>query len=183
MYSKREGPKPRPSFYTIQLNAGVEIVSGDEQGGEDDDDKGDEERDGNVSEGEKRVESRKSEKEHAGIRRFDDARRGGVHSPDRWTCRGQGLAWVREHRAPRASLFHPSDAERGPASIKGLWHIRKTEGTMADGRKFMITDAWDDDNGSAENELRRLWTGRTTFIMRTPSNKFQKMRAIQHERM
>ena len=52
---------------------------------------------------------------------------------------------------------------------------------MADGRKFMITDAWNDESDSVTNELRQSWTGKTTFTMRTPSNKLQRMRALEHE--
>ena len=128
--------------------------------------------------GEKRVEMRKKEdgNEDGGC---GDAGRGGAFPPDRWACRGRGLTWVREHRAPRTSLFHPSDAERGPANVNGLWYIRKTEGTMADGRKFMIIDAWNDEDDSTVNEFRQSWTGRTTFTMRTLANKLKRLRTFE----
>ena len=143
-------------FYTIELAAEVGVPSEDEQSGEGDDEEDDNERDGGArSEGEKKVESRKSDKGNAGDWKCDDAGRGGVHSPDRLTCRGRGLAWVREHRAPRTSLFRPSDAERRLANENGLWRIRNTEGTMAHGRKCMITDTWNYEIGTVTYELRQ----------------------------
>ena len=39
-------------------------------------------------------------------------------------------------------MFCPSEAQRGPSNVNGLWSIRKTEGVMKDGRRFAITDEW-----------------------------------------
>ena len=94
---------------------------------------------------------------------------------DRWICRGRNLTWVREHWTSRIDLFSPSEAERGPYNLKRLWNIRKTAGVMRDGRRFEITDDWTSENGSTVGSLRQPWTGQTTFMMRTPQNKLEKM--------
>ena len=49
---------------------------------------------------------------------------------------------------------------------------------MADGRTFMITDAWNDEDDGTVNERRQSWTGRTTFTMRTLANKLNRMRML-----
>ena len=81
--------------------------------------------------------------------------RGGATAPDRWTCRGQGLTWIREHRTPRTSMFSPDEATRGPSQVGELWSIRTTEGRMQDGRKFIVTDDWTEANEEAGTCLRQ----------------------------
>ena len=103
----------------------------------------------------------------------------GAAAHDRWTCRGRELTWVREHRAPISALFCPGEVPRGPANVNDLWSIRKTEGVMKDGRKFAITDEWKVEGTNQASELRQPWTGRTTFTMRTPSNRLKKMQTYQ----
>ena len=101
--------------------------------------------------------------------------RGGARLPDRWVCRGRNMTWTREHRAPRSELFHPTEADRGPTDLTKLWCVRRTKGVMKDGRRFDITDDWTRRNDNKVNELRQSWTGQTTFIMRTPQGKLEKM--------
>ena len=93
---------------------------------------------------------------------------------DKWLCRGRGLQWVRHHRQPREDLFNLSEAAKRQQNLKLLWGIRKTEGTMQDGRKFSITDEWDH-GASQDRRMRQSWIGTTTFICRTPDNKIDKM--------
>ena len=102
--------------------------------------------------------------------------RGGAAAPDRWTCRGQGLTWIREHRTPRTSMFFPEEAARGPSQVRELWNIRKTEGRMQDGRKFIVTDDWTEDGKETKTCIRQPWVGTTTFVMRTPAARLAKMR-------
>ena len=88
------------------------------------------------------------------------------------------MLWIRQHGVPRQDLFSPGEADRGPKDLEALWNVRRTEGIMKDGRKFSITDDW----GKATEQARRMrqaWTGTTTFICRTPSNKLDKMSNVQ----
>ena len=93
---------------------------------------------------------------------------------DMWLSRGRDLMWVRQHGESREAFFNPEDATRGPTSSATLWSLRKTEGTMADGRKFSVTDEWDSRSGK-ERRMRQSWTGTTTFICRTPTSRLDKM--------
>ena len=104
---------------------------------------------------------------------------GGAEAPDRWICRGRNLMWIRQHRTPRSSLFLPSGAERGPSKMSELWSVRKTEGQMKDGRRFTITDDWAEAEKSETNDIRQMWTGVTTFIIKTPENKLKRMQMKQ----
>ena len=85
---------------------------------------------------------------------------------------------VIQHGQPREELFNPGDAEMGPRHLKSWWSIRKTEGIMKDGRKFSITDEWNEEP-TRERKLRQSWTGTITFICRTSSNKISKMSNAQ----
>ena len=101
---------------------------------------------------------------------------------DRWICRGRSLTWIREHRTLRSELFSPGEAERGPSDVNRLWHVRKTAGVMEDGRRFEITDDWTGENRSKVSSLRQSWTGQTTFMMRTPQNKLERMQNSREQR-
>ena len=87
--------------------------------------------------------------------------------------------WIRQHRTPRGSLFLPSGAERGPSKTSELWSVRKTEGQMKDGRRFTLTDDWTEAEKSETNDIRQMWTGVTTLIIKTPENKFNIMQMKQ----
>jgi hypothetical protein len=97
--------------------------------------------------------------------------REGAAAPDRWTCRGQGLTWIREHRTPRKSMSFPDDVTRGPSQVGELWNIRKTKGRMQDGRKFIVTDDWTGASEETETCIRQSWAGTTTSVMRTRASR------------
>ena len=50
---------------------------------------------------------------------------------------------------------------------------------MRDGRRFTITDDWTEAEKGEMNEIRQTWTGITTFILKTPDNKFKIMQMKQ----
>ena len=104
---------------------------------------------------------------------------GGDSKPDRWLCRGRDLTWTREHRTPRRQLFNPDEAERGPNNVNQLWYFRKKIGVMEDGRKFNVTDDWTRGGYEGACMIRQAWTGRTTFIMRTPEGRLDKMQTTK----
>ena len=126
-------------------------------------------------------EDEESEEEEHQVRTRSRSHKGGggdsrrAQLPDRWTRRGQGLMWVREHRTARVDMFRPNDAVRGPNRVSSLWGLRKTEGTMQDGRKFVVTDDWTSEDKEDKNSIRQPWTGTTTFVMRTPENRLGRM--------
>ena len=101
---------------------------------------------------------------------------------DRWICRGRSLTWIREHRTLRSELFSPGEAERGPSDLSRLWNVRKTAGVMKDGRRFEITDDWTRGGEHKVNSLRQSWTGQTTFTVRTPQNKLERMQNSREQR-
>jgi len=107
---------------------------------------------------------------------------GESEQPDRWICRGRSLTWIREHRTLRSELFSPGEAERGPSDLSRLWNVRKTAGVMKDGRRFEITDDWTRGGEHTVNSLRQSWTGQTTFTMRTPQNKLDRMQNSREQR-
>ena len=72
-------------------------------------------------------------------------------------------------------MFRPDDAERAPNRVDALWGLRKTEGTMQDGRKFVVTDDWTSEDKEDKNSIRQPWTGTTTFVMRTPEKRLGRM--------
>ncbi len=47
-------------------------------------------------------------------------------------------------------MFSPDEATRRPSQVGELWIIRKTEGRMQDGRKFIVTDDWAEANEETE---------------------------------
>ena len=57
-----------------------------------------------------------------------------------------------------------------------LWSVRKTEGQMKDDRRSTISDDWTE---AEKNDIRQMWTGVTTFIIKTPVNKFKRMQMKQ----
>ena len=60
-----------------------------------------------------------------------------------------------------------------------LWSVRKTEGQMKDGRRFTISDDWAEAEKSETNDIRQMWTGVITFIIKTPENKLKRMQMKQ----
>ena len=117
--------------------------------------------------------------EDSAIQGGDSTIRGGDSKPDRWLCRGRDLTWTREHRTPRRQLFNPDEAERGPSNVNQLWYVRKTIGVMKDGRKFNVTDDWTRGGYEGACMIRQAWTGRTTFIMRTPEGRLDMMQTTK----
>ena len=93
---------------------------------------------------------------------------------DKWLCRGKNMLWARQHGQPREGFFASSEAKRGPPKLKDLWSIRKTERVMRDGRRFSVTDEWNQEPTQVRR-MRQSWTGTTTFICRTPSSRLSKM--------
>ena len=80
---------------------------------------------------------------------------------DRWTERGERGVWTRQHRTPRAALFHPHRVPHGPGRKSRLATIRETVGIDETGHKFVISDDWT--TSSAPRVMSRRWTGMTTF--------------------
>ena len=80
---------------------------------------------------------------------------------DRWTERGERGIWTRQHRTPRAALFHPHRVQHGPGRKSRLATIRETVGIDESGHKFIITDDWTE--SGAPRVMNRRWTGMTTF--------------------
>ena len=64
----------------------------------------------------------------------------GMSAWDRWTARGSGHVWIREHNCPRSSLCSPVGILRGPQNpYSSLCESRLTEGGTVPGRKFSIS--------------------------------------------
>ena len=77
----------------------------------------------------------------------------------------------------------PDEAIRGSSQEGGLWNIRKTEGRMQDGRKFIVTDDWTEKSEETATCIRQPWVGTTTFVVRTPAGRLAKMReAADHDK-
>ena len=76
-------------------------------------------------------------------------------------------------------MFFPDEAKRGPSKLSELWNVRKTEGRMQDGRKFIVTDDWTEASEETRVCIRQPWVGTTTFVMRTPEARLAKMRQVE----
>ena len=162
---KSEISKPKEmKMRWADMRDGDEI--GDEEGGDD------EEHKGNGMRGDDDEEDRRSRTRGGDFREDSTV-------PDRWTCRGQGLTWTREHRTPRTSMFFPDEAKRGPSKVSELWHVRITEGRMQDGRKFIVTDDWTEASEETRVCIIQPWVGTCTFVMRAPEARLAKMRQAE----
>ena len=84
---------------------------------------------------------------------------------DSWLSRGANQRWVRQHGAPRRSLFTPCRVARGPRHADALSGRRCTEGIDWSGKRFKIVDDWRAP-GRAHLVLAQPWTGVTTFETR-----------------
>ena len=73
-------------------------------------------------------------------------------------------------------MFSPEEATREPNQVGESWNIRKTEGRMQDGRKFIVTDDWTETSEETTTYIRQPWVGNTTIVMRTPAGRSAKMR-------
>ena len=51
----------------------------------------------------------------------------------------------------------------------------RQKGTMQDGREFVVTDDWTNEDKEDKNSIRQPWTGTTTFVMRTPENRLGRV--------
>ena len=80
--------------------------------------------------------------------------------------RGANQRWVRQHGAPRRSLFTPCRVARGPRHADELAGVRVTEGIDMNGTHFKTEDDWRAP-GRAHFVRDLPWTGTTTFRART----------------
>ena len=80
---------------------------------------------------------------------------------DRWSTKGEQGIWVRQHRAPRTTLFTPRGSAHGPGRKTRLSAIRETIGVDETGRKFSMKDRWMESRQPPS--LPRRWTGITIF--------------------
>ena len=74
---------------------------------------------------------------------------------------------VRLHERTRRELFTPSRVQGGPP-CRTVTPTRITEGKFVNGKTFRIVDSWTA-RASAHALLPLPWTGRTTFVLKTPA--------------
>ena len=72
----------------------------------------------------------------------------------------QGDFWVRHHREPRRTFFHPECTTDGP-TVHELQKHRQTTRVLNSAERLTETDSWNDPNSLRES--KELWTGTTTF--------------------
>ena len=78
---------------------------------------------------------------------------------DSWVLLGFGGFWKRVHRIPLMAMFTPRRVAGGPGRGITLKGTRVTKGTyVASGRKFQITDFFDDPN-DAHRMMSHGWIG------------------------